>query len=47
MCIKPRKVIREAEFVAASETGQGVVYLRVLHRGFGYPKEDYYHFRSS
>ena len=31
----------EAEFVAASQAGQEVVYLRVLLRGFGYPKEAY------
>ena len=31
----------EAEFVAASQAGQEVVYLRVLLRGFGYPEEAY------
>ncbi len=31
----------EAEFVAASQAGQEVVYLRVLLRGFGYPGEAY------
>jgi hypothetical protein len=28
----------EAEFVAASQAGQEVVYLRALLRGFGYPQ---------
>ena len=30
----------EAEFVAASQAGQEVVYLRALLRGFGYPQRE-------
>ena len=31
----------EAEFVAASQAGQEVVYMRALLRGFGYPQGSY------